>query len=150
MYVCISRREGSKAMFETWCYADSLTYGCYQDENLLSSLKQVDLFNGSLAVEIGENLCNVRDIPDQFTYNEWFGWGEEKSYNAPHPLKTFPDMYIVCLDTTTSTTTASTTTTTTSTTAATAAIEHDHRGGEGVAAGGEDQRDEDVVLILLL
>ena len=106
-------------MFESWCYA-GITYGCYQDGNLLSSLEQVDLFNGSLTVEAEVNLCNVQEIPDQFTYNEWFGGGGEKSSDAPHTLKIFPDIYIVCLDTTTSTTTTSTTTTLTTTTMTTA------------------------------
>ena len=73
-------------MFESWCYA-GITYGCYQDGNLLSSLEQVDLFNGSLTVEAEVDLCNVKEIPDQFTYNEWFGGGGEKSSDAPHTLK---------------------------------------------------------------
>ena len=86
IFVSIFHREESTAYFETWCNAGSM-FGCYEDAALLSSFGKVDLFNGSIPVDPGTDMCLVHEVPDQYTYNEWFGGSGEKDSDAPHPLK---------------------------------------------------------------
>ena len=99
MFLYLFCRDGPTALFETWCYHDGLTYGCYDLlTGVLSSLSKVDLFNGSLPVEPSGDMCLINEDPEQYTYNQWFGGKWEKYTSAPHPLKSFPDMFIVCKD----------------------------------------------------
>ena len=89
-------RSADTVVFESRCPV-GFSWGCNDDGDSVFT----DFFRGSM-VDPGGDMCEVRDDPDMYTVNLWFGGGllrPQGSEDAPHSNMTSPGMFVICRDT---------------------------------------------------